>query len=401
MSRKRKGSGNRKRDATMQSQSFVSWLISDDARETLRIPGYTSMDKNPEIITAVHKIAQLIGTMTIHLMSNTKNGDIRIINELSRLIDIDPMRNMTRSTWMTSIIMNLLLYGKGNAVVLPHTSGGYLECLEPIASDRVTLRPVSRSEYLIEIDGRAFDPQDVLHFVYNPDKRYLWQGQGITVSLMDVANNLKQARATEKGFMESKWKPSIIVKVDALADGFSSPEGREKLLEDYVESSEVGKPWLIPADQFSVEQVKPLTLSDLAINDTMQLDKRTVASVIGVPPFVLGVGEYKKDEWNSFVQNTIGPIAKSLEQEMTKKLILSPKWYLKFNTLSLMDWDIKTVSDVFGGLSDKAIVTGNEVRDRLGMSPMEGLDELRILENYIPAAMIGQQAKLIGGKNDE
>ena len=28
------------------------------------------------------------------------------------------------------------------------------------------------------------------------------------------------------------------------------------------------------------------------------------------------------------------------------------------------------------------------------MSPLDGLDELRILENYIPADMIGQQSKL-------
>ena len=89
------------------------------------------------------------------------------------------------------------------------------------------------------------------------------------------------------------------------------------------------------------------------------------------------------------------PIAVGIQQEMTKKLILSPKWYVKFNVLSLMDWDLNTLYTVFGGLSDKGIVTGNEVRDRIGMSPLDGLDELRILENFIPANMIGDQKKLV------
>lgn len=68
---------------------------------------------------------------------------------------------------------------------------------------------------------------------------------------------------------------------------------------------------------------------------------------------------------------------------------------MKFNTLTLMDWDLKTIAEVFGGLADKGFITGNEVRDRIGLSPLEGLDELRILENYIPVDKIGDQAKLL------
>lgn len=363
--------------------------------------GYTSLDHNPEIMAGCKKIAELIGSITIHLMANTEKGDQRIINELSRKIDIDPEMHMTRSTWIQAIVMNLLLYGSGNSIVVPHTYGGRIVNLEPISAGRVSFIQNGYREYKVCIDGTERNPDSVLHFVYNPDKTYLWKGQGLTVSLKDVAGNLKQAAATEKGFMKSKWKPSIIVKVDALTEEFSSMSGRRKLLESYVESSEVGEPWLIPAEQFQVEQVKPLSLADLAIRDTVELDKRTVAAILGVPPFLLGVGDYNPEAWNSFIQNTVKPIAISMQQEMTKKLILSEKMYLKFNVLSLMDWDIKTIYAVFGGLSDKGIVTGNEVRDRLGMCHLAGLDEPRILENYIPADMIGAQKKLIQGGNED
>lgn len=379
-----------KRDAC----SGVAYLVQDS--DSICVPGYTSLDKCPEIIAGCYAIAKLMGSITIYLMSNTERGDVRIVNELSRVLDIEPMPNMTRKTWMEAIVMNLLLYGRGNSIVYPRTRKGFLQDLEPISADRVSfLSSGNYRDYSVQIDGKTYSPDRVLHFVYNPDKHYLWKGSGINVVLRDVANNLKQAAATEKGFMESKWKPSLIVKVDALVDEFSSPDGRKKLLEDYAQSGAAGEPWLIPAEQFSVEQVKPLTLADLAIKDTVELDKRTVAAVLGVPPFLLGVGEYNKDAWNSFVQNTVRPIAIGIQQEMTKKLILSPKWYVKFNVLSLMDWDLQTIYTVFGGLSDKGIVTGNEVRDRIGMSPLDGLDELRILENYIPSDMIGNQKKLV------
>lgn len=368
-------------------------LGNSDAYDILCSSGYTSLDQNPEVMTACMKIAQLIGSITVHLMKNTERGDERVVNELSRKIDINPCRNMTRKTFMETIIMNLLLYGKGNSIVKIYTEAGYLTDMEPVSAGRVSIIG-DYSSYKIMIDGIAYDPDEVLHFVYNPDRTYPYKGQGVTLQLKDIADNLKQAQVTTKGFLESKWKPSLIIKVDAMADEFSSPGGRKRLLEEYIETGEAGTPWIIPADQFAVEQVKPLSLADLAISDTVELDKRTVAAILGVPAFLLGVGTYNREEWNTFINTTVKSIVLGLQQEMTRKLIYSHDMYIRFNVLSLMDWDIKTLSDVFCGLSDRGFVTGNEVRDKMGMSPLDGLDELRVLENYIPYFMSGMQKKL-------
>lgn len=391
MSKKKRKNNNQVR-STGNSMS-IGYLVSDS--DTICVPGYTSLDHNPEIMTACHKIAELIGTLTIHLMANTDNGDKRIQNELSRTIDIDPIATMTRKTWMEAIVMNLLLYGDGNSVVWPHTWQGYIRSLEPISASRVSFIPDGYRNYKISIDGQIHDPANMLHFVYNPDKNYLWKGKGMRITLKELANNLKQARATEKGFMESKWKPSLIVKVDAMTEEFAGVEGRKKLREDYLETGEAGAPWIIPAQQFEVQEVRPLSLSDLAISDMVQLDKKTVASIVGVPGFLLGVGEYKKDEWNSFIMHTIKPICTEIQQELTKKLIINPRWYLRFNYRSLLDWDIKTIFDVYGGMGEHGWATGNEVRDLLSMSPLEGLDELTTLENYIPVDKLGDQKKLV------
>ena len=302
---------------------------------------------------------------------------------------------------MTYIVMDMLLYGRGNAVVQPHTWEGYIQSLEPITPDRVSImaRPTNRRYYDIYIDGIRRNPENLLHFVYNPDKLNPWMGKGIEIPLKELARTLKQARTTEQGFMESKWKPSLIVKVDSNIQSFSTPEGRQKILEDYVKSASVGEPWLLPGEQFQIEQVKPLSLADLAINQTVELDKKTVASLLGIPAFVLGVGTYNRIEWNSFIQNTIGPITVAIQQELTKKLIISESWYLKFNLRSLMQYDIQSIYTVFGGLRSQGIVTGNEVRDMLGLSPIDGdgMNDLVILENYIPTAKVGDQDKINGG----
>lgn len=373
-------------------------MLWSDEFDQLICSGYTTLDQNAEIVTACRTIATLIASMTIHLMANTEHGDQRIINELSRKVDIDPNPYMTRSTLIEILVMNMLLYGRGNSVVQVMTEGGLLEGLYPIDPGRVSFIG-DNYRYTIRIDGTEHQPDNLLHFVFNPDPHTPWKGRGVTTQIRDIANNLKQASRTEKGFLESKWKPSLVVKVDALTDEFSSVEGRKKLADSYIGSGEAGEPWIIPAEQFQVEQVRPLSLADLAIADTVKLNKQTIASILGVPAFVLGVGGYNSAEWDNFISSRIRPIVKNIEQELTRKLILSPKWYWRFNMRSLYSYDLKKIAETYESLYVRGIVDGNEVRDQLSMPPREGLDELVILENYIPLDKIGQQEKIGGSDN--
>lgn len=375
----------------------AAFLCASDMWDTLCAQGYTNLAHNPEIAAGVDTIAKLIASMTIHLMENTDAGDIRIRDELARKVDVEPCSTMTRSTFIQWLVRTLMLDGNGNCVVYPVTRRGYLRDLRPIPSSLVSFSPDEDWGYKVYIGGAQYDPDDVLHFVLNPDSFYPWKGTGYRVSLSDVANNLKQAAKTERGFLESKWKPSLIIKVDALTEEFSSPEGRAKLLDEYVSTARAGEPWMIPAEQFSVEQVKPLTLSDLALSDMVTLDKRTVASILGVPPFVLGVGDFQRDAWNNFISSTIMPLAKAIEQEFTKKLLYSPSRYFRFNSRSLYNYDLQELAAVADDQFVRGIMTGNEVRDWIGLSPVDGLNELVILENYIPRGMIGDQSKLNGG----
>lgn len=371
----------------------VSFLCSPASYDVLCGTGYTKLSQNPEIISAVNKITDLISSMTIHLMENTDNGDIRIRNELAKKVDISPNRFTTRKTFLAAVVRTLLLEGDGNAVVLPQTERGYLEDLIPVPADAVSFVPVGTG-YQILISGKAYDPADVLHFVLSPSPHEYWRGTGCRMTLKDAAENLKQANVTKKGFMESKWKPSMIVKVDGMVEEFASKEGRSRLLEQYVESTRAGEPWMLPAEQFEVIEVRPLSLNDIAIADSVRMDRRTVAAVLDVPPFVVGEGEYREAEWNNFVNTRIRPICKAIEQELTKKLLLSPDWYFRFSIRSLYSYDVRTLSEVGANMYTRGIMTGNEVRDWLGLSPKAGLDELVILENYIPQGMIGEQKKL-------
>ena len=153
---------------------------------------YTKLSDNPEIRSAVDRIANLVSNMSIHLMQNGELGDTRVNDPLSRLVDIQPNKYMTRKSFIYWIVRTLLLEGNGNCVVKPITVGGRVVSLQPIQPERVTF-DCGQDDYMINIDGNKYDPSTLLHFRINNRVNYPYLGDGYKVSLKTLADNLNQS----------------------------------------------------------------------------------------------------------------------------------------------------------------------------------------------------------------
>lgn len=392
---KNKHRNSNTRDAPITEKRTTSWLTSMDAYNILTAGQYTRLSDCPEVRMCVHVYADLISSMTLYLMRNTDKGDVRVRNELSRKLDIEPNRLMNRKAFIYNIVWTMMLPGEGNQVTYPQYKGELIDNLKPLKPSQIRFEDTADG-YIIRYGDKVFNPDEVLHFTINPDPEKPWIGTGYKAVLKDVLKGLKQAGKTKQALMESP-APSIIVKVDGLTEEFASKEGRQKLSSQYLDSSENGRPWFIPAEAFSVEQVKPLTLNDLAIKQNMELDKRTVAGIFRMPPFLVGVGEFKADEYNNFIGAPVMSMAKNIEQELTRKTLYSPDLYWRFNPRSLYSYSLPDIVAAGSAMVDRMSMRRNEWRDWIGMSPDSEMDELLALENYVPANMLGQQKKLNGG----
>ena len=390
------------RDAPAQAREgnagAVFAIADPPGWEILLSDGYRPVIHCPEVQICIGVYASLIASMTLRLMRNTEKGDVREKNQLSRLLDIEPNRLMTHMDFFQVLVRALM--ETGNQVTVPTYHGGFLSQLIPLRPAEVSLLADGLDDYRIGYRGRTFHPDEVLHFRLNPDPDEPWRGQGYQASLRDVVRSIRQANATRKALQESP-SPSIIVKVDGLTQEFQDKEGRAKLTAMYLDSEQKGQPWLIPAEGFSVEQVKPLNLSDLAIKDSLELDKRAVAAIFGIPPFLVGIGDFKLDEYQHFVTTRLMAVARVIEQTLTRGILYSPDLYLSFNPRSLYNYSLTDLVSVGSQLIDRMAMRRNELRDWLGLPPDAEMDELLALENYIPVSRLADQKKLKDAGDEE
>lgn len=371
------------------------YVDSSSWSEILSSSRYTPLAKNEEILNCVYKIADLVSNMTIMLMQNDKNGDVRIKDELSRKIDINPNRLITRKQFIFRIVSDMCIYG--NAVCYPIYNGEYLKDLIIWDMSQVEIsETLVNGRYYVSYGGYQYQPDEVLHFALYPRSDCYWKGSGILPLLKDTIENLTQANTTKKAFLRSKWKPSLIISVNSDVESLQTEEGRTKVLNSYISDNEQGKPWIIPAGEIDVKTIQPLTLNDLAIQDSIMLDKKTVASAIGVPSFLIGIGNFDIDEYNNFISTKIMSFASIIQQELTKKLLYSKDRYFKMNIKSLMQYNIIDKMQFVHEMVTTGLLSRNEARVEFDYSPVdiEGMNDYNVLENYIPVSDLGNQKKL-------
>lgn len=391
MAKRKNRTRRNSRDAPVNKTRSVM-LCSQDAWNVLCMDGYTPISKCPEVQMCINAYARSVAMMTIHLMRNAENGDVRVKNELSRKVDITPAPYMGRTNLMYMLVRQMM--NEGNAILYPEVRGGYLEWLRPLEPSKRQLVE-DGDGYVVRYNGRDLQPDEVINLCYNPDPERPWKGLGVTVDVQEMVKCIRQANSTRNALLESP-APSIIVKVDGLVEDLASPEGHEAMAEQYLSNANSGKPWMIPAEAMEVTTVNPLSITDLAIKDNLELDKRAVAAMLGIPPFMVGVGEYNEKEHNMFVATKLPFVSEIIEQEYSAKLLLSHDMFFRLNKRSLMAYSLRELASVGQAMVDRQTLRRNEWRDWMDLPPDDEMNELLALENYIPADQLGNQKKLVG-----
>lgn len=314
--------------------------------------------------------------------------EIDLTSPASKLISVRPNGRMSCTMLWRHIVSDMLMNGNGIAFIERDMNGKPL-ALYPVPWARVGIRLQWSGAGQIQVytltldDGRyvVAHQDDVLHIPGSP----VWQ---IFRALSPL-----QAYATAVG---------IGISADQFAkayfDNGSSPDGYIKypagLTKGKDQADEIRTYWkerfgghkrfsgpavLTEGGEFVQVQ---LNAADAQLLDSRRFSVSDIGRVFGVPPHMLGetdkatsFGKGLEELTQSFVDFTLGPHLRAIEDEVNYKLVRQSTKTAEFDREGFVRGDLKSRMEAFqialGGAQGPGIITPNEARQKMNLGPSQ------------------------------
>ena len=408
-------------DETKQVGSMVGYTkVGNDSKtykyQDLAKEGYKN---NPIVYRCVNEISKGISSIDFQI----KNSNDEII-ESHPVIEVLQRPNplQSRSEFISSLVGFLML--SGNAYILgvgaENRPPRELHLLRP---DRIDIKGSGKpipEKYVYKIGGKLLgeypvDPEtgkaDVKHIkLWNPlDDYYGLSPLSAAATEIDQHN---MAGRHNINLLDNGLRPSgaIIFKPTdetGIATNLTDSQ-RQQLQNDLMNRfqgpNNAGRPMLLEGD-FSFQEMS-LSPKDMDFISMKNMSATDIASVFGVPSQLVGVPDAQtysnvQEARLGLYEETIIPLCKKLESDLNEWLMpmYDENLRIEFNTD-----DIPALSErrrlIYANVTNavtQGIMTRNEARERLGLTPLDGADDLYISATLFP---LGAEAPEAPEEND-
>lgn len=334
------------------------------------------------VYACIYKIASTIGTLQLTTLRKEGTGsvpapELPIYNILAR----EPEQGVTASYFWEQLVANMLLYGKGYALIIRNPDTGLPDRLEFVPSKYVEpLEYGGASMFKIEgIEGLVFN-DDVICVPY------LLGASPIELH----RDSIGLAKAAENYAAEYFTNGSIMTGI--LSSDQPLKKEQLDIVRDSWNASSAGNLTRVLPSGFKYERIA-LSPDEAQNIEARKLSAQDIARIFNVPPSLIGLEgnmTYNNQEQAAifFAKHTILPIAKRIEQEVEIKLLTPSQrnnYAVRFSIDDLMRGDMKTRAEYYNTMLQAGVMTPNEVRAKENMQSAEGGDKLRVPVNVISA----------------
>ena len=348
------------------------------------------------VAACVAKISGAIVSMPLHVYQLT-GGDVpdRLPRDaLWYLLNEQPSKQFTASSHWESVSMAQLLRGDAYSLIRRAMNGSIKEILPlPWGSVSPQRTPGEGVRYYVNLPSHGiatwFDPEDILHF---PGLGF----DDVTMRSMSViqygarsaiGNALAMDEYSGQFFAEGAH-PSIIISSAARMSPEQVTQLQTAFRNKYSGLANAHKMPLVLTEGLTAKEIS-LSAEDAQLLEARKFQVLDVARAFGVPGFMINEstgstswGSGIESIGRSFVQYTLNPWLKKIEQELNRKLFPRDTGrFIEFYRDALIEGDSDAQAKYFrsalgGPGSGDAHMTVNEVRRIKRMAPIADGDEL-------------------------
>lgn len=349
----------------------------EDSATSLIFGGYKLAD-SPTALSAFYAAMSLISNSVAQLPIQVKRDNEIDRNHPINLIFKDAL--ISKFILIKQMVSDVILYGNAYAYIERATDGTPVS-LTYCENGSVTVRYNQRSQelyYLIPFVKKGkIEPINVIHLYKDSNNGV--EGRSIMTYASQI---IKLAQATDKA--ARNYYSSGCALQGALTIKGARKGAKEQARQAFANThGDKGSGLVILDDDMSYQQ-----LSSNA-NDSQMLEARTfnvqeIARYFNINPILLG--DKSGASYNSielanieFVTHTLQPYICMMEEEFNRKLVKPSEVehiHIDIDEKALMKGDMKTTAEYLTKLTQGGIMTVNEAREKLGLNPVDGGDEV-------------------------
>ncbi len=288
----------------------------------------------------------------------------------------EPNTLLTMQKTLEKIVSPLILSGNAFILIVRDINGYPLELFPiPAVSAEAVYMNGELSLKFVYQNGKTYTHKydDIIHLRMNMTENDLF-GEPIMPSLSKLVNLVE---TIDKG-MEKAIKNSNVIKWLIRFNSSMRPDDMEKqikLFDDTYMDVDKGHSAVAHDIKSDVQQVNFQNyVPNFPITESI---RQRIYSLLGVNEKIVQ-GTFNEDEWNSFYESSIEPIALDLQNEFTRKLFtrkersFGNKIIFAANTLSCASLSTKLQ---FVSMVDRGAMVPNEWRDLFNYAPIENGDK--------------------------
>lgn len=338
---------------------------------------YSGKIYQSDIVTAcLAPYKKAVGKLSpLHVRKSKDNTEI-FPEPYMRFLLEEPNTLLTMQKTLEKIVSPLILSGNAFILIVRDINGYPLELFPiPAVSAEAVYMNGELSLKFVYQNGKTYTHRydDIIHLRTNMVENDLF-GEPVMPALSKLVNLVE---TIDKG-VEKAIKNSNAIRWLVRFNSAVRPDDMEKQIKLFDETyMDVDKGHSTVAHDLKTD-VTPINPQNYVPNFPItESIRQRIYSLLGVNEKIVQ-GTFNEDEWNSFYENSIEPIALDLQSEFTRKLFtrkeraFGNKIIFAANTLSCASLSTKLQ---FVSMVDRGAMVPNEWRDLFNYAPIENGDK--------------------------